>query len=294
MNLSLTGPGVTIDRATATLTIRDNDFNTLAPPVLLNELYINDPGNDGGHEFIELSGTPGANLGSLYLAVVDGNVGGTEGRTTLVIDLGPYSLGSSGLAIIQAQDTFDFRVPDGVTQIKTPLLNTENLTNDTATFFLLASPMTNLATSTIDYDWDNDGSLELPTGIVTIDSIANKDNGVLDQTYGPAANRIDSNSNPNSVRARRNQPQTGKYDAQQCFGLVPRRLDCLRRRSAGVYHGELGRPAITGHCRDAGTSQHRHTGTKPVGFAYGRYSESARGHGDAHLQWPGEPPARRR
>jgi hypothetical protein len=224
LNLSLSGTGVTIDRPNATLTIRDNDFNTLAPPVLLNELYINDPGNDGGHEFIELSGTPGANLGSLYLAVVDGNVGGTEGRTTLVIDLGSYSLGSSGLAIIQAQDTFDFRVPAGVTQIKTPLLNTENLTNDTATFFLLASPLTNLATSTIDYDWDNDGSLELPTGIVTIDSIANKDNGVLDQTYGPAANRIDSNSNPNLYVP----------DA------ISRKLGNTTRSSASAwYHGDL-------------------------------------------------------
>src|SRR5262249_22445175 len=152
---------------------------------------------DGGHEFIELAGTPGANLGSLYLAVVDGNVGGTEGRTSLVIDLGQYSLGSSGMAIIQAQDTFDFRVPDGVTQIKTPLLNIENLSNDTATFLLISSPLTNLATGTIDYDWDNEGSLELPGGVTIIDSIANKDNGTLDQTYGPAANRIDANSNPN-------------------------------------------------------------------------------------------------
>jgi hypothetical protein len=224
LNLGLSGTGVTIDRPMATLTIRDNDFNTVTPPVLLNELYINDPGNDGGHEFIELAGTPGASLGSLYFAVVDGNVGGTEGRSQLVIDLGPYTLGSSGFAIIQAQDTFDFRVPDGVTQIKTPLLNTENLTNDTATFFLLSSPLTNLATSTIDYDWDNDGSLELPTGVVTIDSIANKDNGVLDQTYGPAANRIDANSNPNLYVP----------DA------ISRKLGNTTRSSASAwYHGDL-------------------------------------------------------
>src|SRR5262245_45316487 len=133
----------------------------------------------------------------LYLYVDDGNVCPTKGETQLVIDLGAYSNGSSGLSLIKAQNTFDFTVPSGVTQIGTPALDIENLTNDTATFMLLYSPNTSLATGIFDFDWDNDGSLELPAGVVTIDSIANKDNGVTDQTYGPAANVINSNSNPN-------------------------------------------------------------------------------------------------
>src|SRR5262249_18071972 len=96
LNLTLSPTaGESIDRSTATLLVRGYDFNVPSPAVLLNELYINDPGNDGGHEFVELSGTPGAGMGSLYLYVVDGNVGPTEGETSMVIDLGTYSNGSS-------------------------------------------------------------------------------------------------------------------------------------------------------------------------------------------------------
>jgi Calx-beta domain len=224
LGLTLSGTGVSVDRPMATLTIRDNDFGTVAPNVLLNELYINDPGNDGGHEFVELAGAPNATMGSLYLAVVDGNVGGTEGQSTLVVDLGSYANGSTGFSIVQAQNTFDFRVPDGVTQVKTPLLDVENLSNDTSSFFLLYSPTSSLATGIVDYDWDNDGSLELPAGVVVVDSIANKDNGLLDQTYGPAANRIDANSNPNLYVP----------DA------ISRKLGNTTRSSASAwYHGDL-------------------------------------------------------
>ena len=37
----------------------------------------------------------------------------------------------------------------------------------------------------------------LPTGAVIVDSVGNKDNGALDQTYGPAANVINSQLHPN-------------------------------------------------------------------------------------------------
>jgi hypothetical protein len=225
LNVTLTPTaGETILRSSATLLIRDNDFNTSNPAVLLNELYINDPGNDGGHEFVELAGTPNIGMGSLYLYVVDGNVGPTEGESQLVIDLGSYSNGSTGFSLIKAQNTFDFRVPSGTTDIGTPLLDIENLSNDTATFFLLYSPNTSLATGIIDYDWDNDGSLELPPGVVTIDSIANKDNGATDQTYGPAANVINSLSNPNLYVP----------DA------ISRKVGNTTRSSASAwYHGDL-------------------------------------------------------
>jgi hypothetical protein len=197
LNLTLSGAGLSFDRPTATLTIRDNDFSPTNPAVLLSEVYINSPGNDGKHEFAELTGTVGAGLGSLYLAILGGDVGEGEGSTDLVVDLGPYLNGTNGTTLVTALNDWGFRVPGGTTQIARPELDTEIVSNDTATYALLYSPSSSLLTGRFDYDWDNDGSLELPTGVVFVDSVANKDNGALDQTYGPASNIILSSSHSN-------------------------------------------------------------------------------------------------
>jgi hypothetical protein len=188
LNLSLThasGAG-TVDRNSATLTIRDNDFSTVSPSVLLNELYINDPGNDGGHEFIELTGLADSAMGGLYLFVIDGDSGSGLGAADMVIDLGAALNGSNGLSIIHGASGFnDFDVPGATSRILTSLLNTENLANDSTTFVLAYSPASRLSTQAFDYDWDNDGDLDLPTGLVFIDSIAIKDDGAQDRLYGP-------------------------------------------------------------------------------------------------------------
>jgi len=196
LNMDLTG-GVNFSRTTAVLTIRDNDFDTVTPTMLLNELYINSPGNDGGHEFAELAGLANSGLGSLYLAVIDGDVGPGEGSADLMIDLGPYLNGSAGFSLVSAANTFDFNIPTGATQIPRPELDFENIDNDSATYALLYSPNSSLATGVFDYDWDNDGVLELPAGVVFIDSLAIQDNGATDRSYGPVGNTIESNSNPN-------------------------------------------------------------------------------------------------
>jgi hypothetical protein len=189
LNVALSGTGLTFSRSSATLTIRDDDFNTASPAVILNEMLLNSPGNDGGHEFVELAGTPGAGMGSLYFVVVTGAPGVPAGASTYAIDLGAYSNGSSGMSLIRAQNTWDFSVTPGVTQITTPLLDIENLSNDTASYLLLYSPNSNLPTGSIDLDWNNDGTLDLPAGVVIVDSLGDRVNtGEL--TYGPAANTI--------------------------------------------------------------------------------------------------------
>ena len=55
LNLTLSGTGLTFGQSTATLTIRDNDFVPTSGNLLLNEIFINSPGNDPPHEFVELS-----------------------------------------------------------------------------------------------------------------------------------------------------------------------------------------------------------------------------------------------
>ncbi len=187
--------GEVIDRPNATLTIRDNDFNIGNPDIILNEFFINSPGNDGKHEFAELTGATSAGMGSLYLAIVDGDVGPGEGSTDLVVDLGAFRNGSSGFTLITALNNFGFRVPAGVTQIGRPELDIEVISNDTATYALLYSPSSSLTTGSFDYDWNNDGILEMPAGVIAVDTIAVKDNGASDRTYFfPSTNTINSNS----------------------------------------------------------------------------------------------------
>ncbi len=196
--LSLTGTGVTIDRAAATLTIRDNDFNTASPSVLLNEFFINSPGNDGGSEFAELAGTAGSAMGSLYFVAIDGDSGQFEGVGDLVVDLGAFQNGSSGYTVIGAANDFDFSVPSDTTKVNVAAMNVEALANDSATYALIYSPNTNLALGNFDYDWDNNGTLELPAGAVFIDSVAIKDGGALDRSYFPGSTAL---VNPNDVNA---------------------------------------------------------------------------------------------
>jgi hypothetical protein len=194
--LSLTGTGVTIDRPAATLTIRDNDFNTASPSLRLNEFFINSPGSDGRREFAELAGTASSGMGSLYLVVIDGDSGQFEGVGDLVVDLGPYLNGANGISLIGAANNFDYDLPLSATFIASSILNVEAVANDTATYSLVYSPNSNLATGNFDYDWDNNGTLELPTGAVFVDSVTVTDGGASDRSYGPAGNTIATFGSP--------------------------------------------------------------------------------------------------
>ena len=80
LNLTLSGTGLTFEQSTATLTIRDDDFNPLSGNLLLNEFFINSPGNDPPHEFVELRGLANMGMGSLYYVAVEGLIGPTVGH----------------------------------------------------------------------------------------------------------------------------------------------------------------------------------------------------------------------
>ncbi len=178
-------PGLTIDRSSATLTVRDNDLTFANTQLLINEVFINAPGNDGGSEFFELKGLTGVAMGSLYLVVIEGDVGPYAGSTDLVEDLGNDFNGTSGYTVIGAATNFDHRVPTGTTMVGRADLSVENLANDTGTYALLYSPMGNFPLSAFNFDWNRDGVLELPPGVQFIDTVAIKDTGTSDITYGP-------------------------------------------------------------------------------------------------------------
>jgi hypothetical protein len=195
LNLAISGGGLEFDRDSAVLTIRDNDFLSSGASLRLNEIWINSPGNDPPHEFVELIGDAGIGLGSLYYVAVEGLVGDHTGTAEKVVSLGAYSNGSNGLSIItpDAAD-FAFRVPAEATQIDLlGSIGTENVAsqNDSTTYFLLYSPFTDLTLTSFDYDWNDSGTLNLPLGVEIIDSVGVRVAGVDDQTYGSANNQIE-------------------------------------------------------------------------------------------------------
>ncbi|TWT43126.1 Calx-beta domain-containing protein [Botrimarina hoheduenensis] len=190
--LTLSGAGLDFSRSEAELTIRDNDFNPFASNLLLNEIWINSPGNDPPYEFVELTGTAGIGMGSLYYVAVEGLVGDRTGVAEKVVDIGDFRNGTNGHTLLtpDAAD-FGFNVPAGATQIdRLGSIGTENVAsqNDSTTYLLLYSPFTDLTTTSFDYDWDDDGSLELPSGVQIVDSLGVRVLGAEDQLYGPSTN----------------------------------------------------------------------------------------------------------
>ncbi len=221
LNLTLTGDLLPGGRDSSVLTIRNDDVNPTSPPVLVNEIVYNQPGNDGGAEMFELAGTPNAPLGGLYAVVIAGDVGPDQGATDLVVDLGSFNNGASGITLIGARDTFVWDVPADTTYIGLEELNVEFLggaDNGTSTYALIYSPLTPLHTGRFDYDWDNDGSLELPLGATIIDSIAIQDNSTEDSTYGPGSNALQTNPTSSFDAVTRFPGNTSRNTASAWYG----------------------------------------------------------------------------
>ncbi|CAN0347434.1 unnamed protein product, partial [Ectocarpus sp. 4 AP-2014] len=175
LNVTISGTGLSFGRDTELLSIRDNDFNPFGSDLLLNEIWINSPGNDPPFEFVELTGTAGVGMGSLYYIAVEGLIGNRTGVAEKVVDIGSFSNGSNGHTLLTptAAD-FGFNVPAGATQIDTlGTIDEENVAsqNDSTTYMLVYSPFTELTTTSFDYDWDDDGALELPPGVTIVDSV---------------------------------------------------------------------------------------------------------------------------
>ncbi len=255
--IALSGSGISLGRDAGTLTIRDNDFNPFGGDLLLNEMWINSPGNDPPYEFVELKGTPGVGMGSLYYVAIEGIVGDREGSAEKVVDLGAYQNGSAAsdgngytLLTPDAAD-FGFRVPAGTTQV--PDLGSvaqENVSsqNDSTTYLLLYSPFTSLTTTEFDYDWDNDGALELPAGVQIVDTVGVRVLGENDQLYGPSNSIAEFASfDPDVDAISRFRTDTNRNEGDAWFGgdLVPAGDDYLLYETAEAFDLPVSGAALT-------------------------------------------------
>ncbi len=194
LNLTLSGVGLTFDKSAATLEIRDNDFLTAGGSLRLNEIFMNSPGNDPPHEFVELAGQAGMGMGSLYYVAIEGLVGPREGTFDKIVDLGAYTNGSNGLSLLTPQEPgFAYNVNPATTQIQdlgTVAVENVNTNNDSVSIMVLFSPTRDLSSFAFDYDWDNDGTLDLPADVQIVDSIGIRTLGQNDLIYGPASNEL--------------------------------------------------------------------------------------------------------
>jgi hypothetical protein len=155
--------------------------------LLLNEIWINSPGNDPPQEFVELRGQANMAMGSVYYVAIEGLSGPAVGAFEKVVDLGGYANGSNGLSLLTAPEAgFSFNVNSATTHIQDlGPIGVENVSsnNDSTTYMLLYSPSRELTDFAFDWDWDNDGQLELPLGATAVDTLGVRTN-VADQVYG--------------------------------------------------------------------------------------------------------------
>lgn len=159
----------------------DDEFNTSA---LLSEISVNPPSTDNPFEFIELIGEPGSSLDGFYFVQIEGD-GAPAGSADFVVDLSGFSFGSNGLLVITAPGG-GHTIPAETTVVTDAQLNNGGggLENGTVTSLLIFSSVPVVEGQ--DYDAENDGLLELPTGAVVQDSVAWTDGGSGDVMYSSA------------------------------------------------------------------------------------------------------------
>lgn len=183
-------------------------FVNLHSQLLLNEILVNPPGPDDGKEFIELKGTPGSTLSNIYVVVFEGDPG-SAGNSDLVIPLNGITLGSNGLLFIGTSLGYPNIAPPTVFK-DTLIFGLPILENGTISFLVLFSPTPIL--TNVDYDNNNDGTLELPQGAVIQDAVGWTNGDVDGLVYGgvilsqsagtpDAAVRFFDNTTPSSASA---------------------------------------------------------------------------------------------
>ena len=145
-------------------------INAVQAQLLLNEIYANRPGSlgtDEPFEFIELKGTPGTTLNKLYVVAFESD-SGSAGNADLVIPINNVTLGSNGLIFIGTQLGYPNINPETVF-IDTLIFGLPILENGSISFAVIFSNTPIL--TDVDYDTNNDGTLDLPAGAVVQDAV---------------------------------------------------------------------------------------------------------------------------
>ncbi len=190
VEFTLTGTGVTFSRDKATLVIRDNDFVADGGLVRINEFMTNSIGQDQPWEYVEFTGTASSGMGGLYFLAIEGDNNQYLGGSDFVADLSSKSLGSNGLALVKAFNGGHVTPDANTTLIFNSLFDTTNTnalrgfdSDHTNSYLLIYSPTATFG-EYFDFDWNNDGTLELPADAMIIDAVGQNDGGGGDIVYG--------------------------------------------------------------------------------------------------------------
>ncbi len=168
--------------------------------VVLNEIYVNPPGNTLPHEYIELKGPPLAPLDGYCLLAINGNPG-VAGRADLVLNLDGVQLGTNGLLAVKVSRETGFIIPpetrvlDDARFIDTAV---SPLNNNSLSVLLVQTAAVPLEAT--DYDANNDGVFDVaPLDTATIVDAIGIRQLVTDPVYGGA--RISNVGNDNRPEA---------------------------------------------------------------------------------------------
>jgi hypothetical protein len=195
-------------RTAAAISISPSDQATT--DVVLSEIVVNPPSSpDQPYEFVEIRGTAGTSLDNYQVVQVVGDAGSTQGNVFFKQDLTGNAIGANGHAFVGGAN--GHALPSGVTSIVSTQLSTggTGLSNNVSAFLLLRS--TSAFTLPADLDANNDGVLELPSGVTIVDAVGWTGTGT-GTVYGgvalvtaagtaDAATRFPGNNTANSVSA---------------------------------------------------------------------------------------------
>jgi hypothetical protein len=156
--------------------------SVLNAQLLLNEVLVNPPGTDNPFEYIELKGSPGTTINQIFLCVFEGD-SASAGNCDLSIPLQNVTVGSNGLVFVGTTIGYP-ELPSETTVIDELLFAVPGgyLENGNTTFALVFSSVNIL--EDVDYDTNNDGVLDLPTGAILLDAVGWTNGDQYAKIYG--------------------------------------------------------------------------------------------------------------
>jgi hypothetical protein len=162
----------------------------------VTEFMFNPGGADGGFEYVEIQGTPGAVLNGLYILSIEGDAGavGGVGAIDQKIALPTVTIGSNGLALIRQGSGALTNAPDPETTVVTQTWSPD-IENGTNTYALVQSANPFWVGLT-DLDTDDDGTIDdasLLNGLTVLGAFGAYDgnNETGDKAYGVQLGGID-------------------------------------------------------------------------------------------------------
>src|SRR5262249_24513454 len=137
-----------------------------------------------------------AGLGNVYLISMNGNAtinaGTSRGNADAVFDFSSAFNGTSGLSVAKAAAGGHI-IPAGTTVVTSPLLNNpapkgnRTMENGRRPSLSVSAPPATITGDEFDFDWNNDGTLDLPAGVQVVDAFGVSAGATGDFIYPNAA-----------------------------------------------------------------------------------------------------------